>query len=134
MIPTEFVRFCVFAAKGYGLRGLADMGLDLMSAGLILEANRELMPRRAATKPAPTTSVDVASSRLAGVKMRAMAEKALDFGVLGPLQVTVDGTPLALGTPKQKAVLAMLIINRNRPVATHALIEAAWEQWPPAAP
>jgi SARP family transcriptional regulator, regulator of embCAB operon len=63
-----------------------------------------------------------------------MAEKALDFGVLGPLQVTVDGTPLALGTPKQKAVLAMLIINRNRPVATHALIEAAWEQWPPAAP
>jgi DNA-binding SARP family transcriptional activator len=62
-----------------------------------------------------------------------MAEKGLDFGVLGPLEVTVDGAPLILGTPKQRAVLAMLVINRNRPVATPALIEAAWEQWPPRA-
>src|SRR5689334_15150897 len=62
-----------------------------------------------------------------------MAQKGLDFGVLGPLQVTVDGVPLILGTPKQRAVLAMLVINRNRPVAAPALIEAAWEQWPPRA-
>jgi DNA-binding SARP family transcriptional activator len=39
-----------------------------------------------------------------------------------------------LGTPKQRAVLAMLLINRNRPVATEALIEAAWEQFPPPDP
>ncbi|MDT5101604.1 MAG: family transcriptional regulator, regulator of embCAB operon [Mycobacterium sp.] len=63
-----------------------------------------------------------------------MAEKGAEFGVLGPLQVWVDGAPVPLGTPKQRAVLAMLLINRNRPVATDALIEAAWEQFPPPEP
>ncbi|RDH78112.1 FHA domain-containing protein [Mycolicibacterium moriokaense] len=63
-----------------------------------------------------------------------MAEKGAEFGVLGPLQVCADGKPVALGTPKQRAVLAMLLINRNRPVATDALIEAAWEQFPPPDP
>jgi DNA-binding SARP family transcriptional activator len=36
-----------------------------------------------------------------------------------------------LGVP---AVLAMLLINRNRPVATDALIGAAWERFPPPDP
>jgi SARP family transcriptional regulator, regulator of embCAB operon len=63
-----------------------------------------------------------------------MAEKGAEFGVLGPLQIRVDGESVPLGTPKQRAVLAMLVINRNRPVATDALIEAAWEQFPPPDP
>src|SRR5262249_41291199 len=37
-----------------------------------------------------------------------------------------------LGTPKQRAVLAMLLINRNRPVGIDSLVEAAWEQGRPA--
>jgi SARP family transcriptional regulator, regulator of embCAB operon len=53
------------------------------------------------------------------------------FGVLGPLQVTVDGAPVPLGTPKQRAVLAVLVMNRNRPVGIDSLVTAAWEQWPP---
>ena len=56
-----------------------------------------------------------------------MATNALDFGILGPLQVTVDGDPLSLGTPKQRAVLATLVINRNRPVGIDSLLMAAWE-------
>src|SRR6476620_8831327 len=63
-----------------------------------------------------------------------MADKGADFGVLGPLQIRVGGESVPLGTPKQRAVLAMLVINRNRPVATGALIEAAWEQFPPPDP
>ncbi len=63
-----------------------------------------------------------------------MADKGAEFGVLGPLQISVDGAAVALGTPKQRAVLAMLLINRNRPVATESLIEAAWEQFPPPDP
>ena len=63
-----------------------------------------------------------------------MADNGTEFGVLGPLQICVDGSPVALGTPKQRAVLAMLLINRNRPVATEALIEGAWEQFPPPDP
>ena len=53
------------------------------------------------------------------------------FGVLGPLLMTVDGAPVPPGTPKQRAVLAVLVMNRNRPVGTDSLITAAWEQWPP---
>ncbi|RAV13932.1 regulator [Mycolicibacterium sp. GF69] len=60
-----------------------------------------------------------------------MGEHQIGFGVLGPLQMTVDGAPVALGTPKQRAVLAMLVMNRNRPVSTDSLITAAWEQSPP---
>jgi SARP family transcriptional regulator, regulator of embCAB operon len=60
-----------------------------------------------------------------------MAEKGLGFRVLGPLQACVDGMPVSLGTPKQRAVLAMLVINRNRPVGIDSLITAAWEQLPP---
>jgi DNA-binding SARP family transcriptional activator len=61
-----------------------------------------------------------------------MADPRLKFGVLGPLQMTLDGAAVPLGTPKQRAVLAVLVMNRNRPVAIDSLITAAWEQWPPA--
>ena len=60
-----------------------------------------------------------------------MAQDGVGFGVLGPLQMTINGTVVPLGTPKQRAVLAMLLINRNRPVAIDALIDAAWEQGAP---
>ena len=52
--------------------------------------------------------------------------KKIECGVLGPLQMTVDGAALSLGTPKQRAVLAMLVMNRNRPVSTDSLLTAAW--------
>ena len=60
-----------------------------------------------------------------------MSQTGLDFGVLGPLLATFNGAPLSLGTPKQRAVLAVLVMNRNRPVGIDSLITAAWEQWPP---
>ena len=53
------------------------------------------------------------------------------FGVLGPLEMSVDGTLLPVRTPKQRAVLAMLVINRNRPVGTDSLINAVWEESAP---
>jgi DNA-binding SARP family transcriptional activator len=46
--------------------------------------------------------------------------------------VTVGGGAVPLGTPKQRAVLAVLVMNRNRPVGIDSLITAAWEQWPPS--
>jgi SARP family transcriptional regulator, regulator of embCAB operon len=61
-----------------------------------------------------------------------MTQSGLGFSVLGPLMMTVDGAHVPLGTPKQRAVLATLVINRNRSVGIEALITAAWEQWPPA--
>jgi DNA-binding SARP family transcriptional activator len=51
---------------------------------------------------------------------------SLDFGVLGPLQVSVNGQSMPLGTPKQSAVLALLLISRNRAVSRDSLIDAIW--------
>lgn len=63
-----------------------------------------------------------------------MTASGLRFGVLGPLQVTANDTRLNLGAPKQRAVLAMLVINRNRPVSVDSLIGAVWDEDPvPAA-
>jgi SARP family transcriptional regulator, regulator of embCAB operon len=58
----------------------------------------------------------------------------LAFGVLGPLQLSVGGSLVPLGTPKQRAVLAILLINRNRAVSRESLISATWEDWPPPDP
>ena len=58
----------------------------------------------------------------------------LNFGILGPLQMTASGGALPLGTPKQRAVLAMLVMSRNRPVSSESLVNAAWEQFPPPEP
>jgi len=58
-------------------------------------------------------------------------DDTVQFGVLGPLQMSIGGAVVPLGTPKQRAVLAVLIINANRPVGTDTLIGAAWDQRPP---
>lgn len=62
----------------------------------------------------------------------AIVDTRLEFGVLGPLEMKIDGTLVPLGTPKQRAVLATLVINRNRPVGVDSLITALWEEWPPS--
>src|SRR6202161_3674135 len=46
--------------------------------------------------------------------------------------MSVDGIFVPLGTPKQRAVLAMLLMNRNSPVGVDRLITAVWEGWPPS--
>lgn len=56
-----------------------------------------------------------------------MILQGLDFGLLGPLQISVDRQPVPLGTPKQRAVLALLLMNRNRPVSSDSLIDAIWD-------
>jgi hypothetical protein len=43
--------------------------------------------------------------------------------VLGPLDVTVDGTPADVGGPRQRCVLARLIAARGRVVSADRLIE-----------
>jgi DNA-binding SARP family transcriptional activator len=61
-----------------------------------------------------------------------MTQRRAAFVMLGPLQVLVDDQPVAMGTPKQRAVLAALLVNRNRPVSADALIAAVWGDEPPA--
>jgi DNA-binding SARP family transcriptional activator len=63
-----------------------------------------------------------------------MTNSGLGFGVLGPLLMTSYGVRVPVGAPKQRAVLAMMLINRNRPVSVESLINAVWGEDPvPAA-
>jgi DNA-binding SARP family transcriptional activator len=63
-----------------------------------------------------------------------MTNTGLGFGVLGPLLMTSNGVRVPVGAPKQRAVLAMLLLNRNRPVSVESLINAVWDEDPvPAA-
>ncbi|MGE2692231.1 BTAD domain-containing putative transcriptional regulator [Mycolicibacterium pulveris] len=62
-----------------------------------------------------------------------MTGPGVGFGVLGPLQLSIDGVDVSAGTPKQRAVLAMLVINRNRAVGVDALIGAVWGESAPSA-
>ena len=56
---------------------------------------------------------------------------AMEFRVLGPLEVLSEGRLLDLGGAKQRALLAMLLLDANSVVSTSRLIEALWEDDPP---
>jgi WD40 repeat protein/DNA-binding SARP family transcriptional activator len=55
------------------------------------------------------------------------------FRILGPMEVTDGGGRLPLGGPKQRLVLAHLILRANRVVASDLLIDEIWGEEPPAA-
>jgi WD40 repeat protein/DNA-binding SARP family transcriptional activator len=46
----------------------------------------------------------------------------LEFRILGPLVVRVDGAPVPIGGPKQRALLALLLLSANRVVSRERLI------------
>ncbi len=57
----------------------------------------------------------------------------LRYRLLGPLTVLRPATPepVDLGSPKQRAVLALLLLDRGRVVSTERLVDAIWEDDPP---
>jgi predicted ATPase/DNA-binding SARP family transcriptional activator len=57
----------------------------------------------------------------------------LSLGVLGGVWAEVDGSRLALGGPRQRAVLAALIAARGSVLTLEQLVDAVWEDDPPAA-
>ncbi len=55
----------------------------------------------------------------------------LEFRVLGPVEATVDGRPIPLAAAKPRALLALLLLHRNRAVGAGALVEELWGETPP---
>ena len=53
------------------------------------------------------------------------------FAVLGPLRVWRDGTLLGLGGAQQRAVLAFLLVERDRAVSVEQIADALWREHPP---
>ena len=57
----------------------------------------------------------------------------IEFAILGPLEAREEeGEPVPLGGPKQRALLAMLLLEAGRVVSLDRLVEALWEGDPPA--
>jgi basic membrane lipoprotein Med (substrate-binding protein (PBP1-ABC) superfamily)/DNA-binding SARP family transcriptional activator len=50
----------------------------------------------------------------------------MKFQALGPLAVYRDDDAVDLGSPKQKAVLALLLMHANQPVSADRIIEEIW--------
>ncbi|GAA2709262.1 MULTISPECIES: BTAD domain-containing putative transcriptional regulator [Streptomyces] len=55
----------------------------------------------------------------------------LRFHVLGHVRADRDGQPLKLGSPQERAALALLLLRRGRTMSTPELIDALWGQDPP---
>src|SRR3954447_5199675 len=55
---------------------------------------------------------------------------AVEFCVLGPVEMRVAGRSAGLGPPQQRLVLAALALDAGRPVGTATLIDRIWDEAP----
>ena len=55
----------------------------------------------------------------------------MEFRILGPLEVSAGDGAIKLGGPKQRAVLAHLILRADHPVPIDRLIDGLWGEKPP---
>ena len=56
----------------------------------------------------------------------------MDYRILGPLEVVDGDRTLTLGGPKQRSLLALLLLRANEVVATETLIDRLWDERPPS--
>ena len=56
----------------------------------------------------------------------------IEFRILGPFEVVDDGRAVGLGGPKQRALLAALVLHRGEVVLSDRLIDELWGGQPPA--
>lgn len=55
----------------------------------------------------------------------------MEVSVLGPIEVSLAGAPVDLGTPKQRALVAALALSRGWPVSVDAIVDLLWEDSAP---
>src|SRR5262245_17825492 len=55
----------------------------------------------------------------------------MEFRLLGVVEALDQGLPLSLGGPKQRAVLAMLLLDPDRAVSTDRIVDGLWGDDPP---
>jgi len=64
--------------------------------------------------------------------LRSGTRLALDFRILGPLEVVADGRVVTLNAAKPRALLVILLLHAGEPISSDRLIEALWAGHPPA--
>ncbi len=62
----------------------------------------------------------------------ATARRGIEFRVLGPFEVRLDGQPVELRAQKPRALLAALVLRANTVVSADRLIDELWGDQPPA--
>jgi DNA-binding SARP family transcriptional activator len=55
----------------------------------------------------------------------------VEYGVLGPVEITVAGRAVDVGGPRQRLLLATLLAARDQVVSIAALVDGLWETDPP---
>ena len=63
--------------------------------------------------------------------MRPSALPTVRFAVLGPVTAAAHGVDLDIGSPQQRAVLAMLLLADGRPVDVDTVVDRIWGDTPP---
>ncbi len=56
----------------------------------------------------------------------------VEFRLLGPVEALVEGRPVPLGAPKQRSLLAALLLGRGAVVSRERLVDTLWGENPPA--
>src|SRR2546430_12460168 len=93
------------------------------SAGLVVEWSRAAGPGGWVGQPGGVGAM--AADTVAG------QTESAEFGILGPLEVSRSGRAVPLGGPRQRAVLALLLLEANRVVSLDRLPEGLWAGHPP---
>src|SRR5919106_185024 len=58
--------------------------------------------------------------------------RRVEFRILGPLEVVADeGSPVAVGGSRERAVVALLLLSANRVVSSERLADDLWGEHPP---
>src|SRR6476619_189526 len=66
-----------------------------------------------------------------GSLSRVVVEGRMEFRILGPLEVLDGDVRLPLGKPREKAVLAALLVHANEPLSRERLVDLVWGGTPP---
>lgn len=56
----------------------------------------------------------------------------MEFKLLGPFEVVVDGRPVSLGGRQRRTLLAVLLVHNREPVSTDRLIDELWGDTAPS--
>jgi DNA-binding SARP family transcriptional activator len=56
----------------------------------------------------------------------------VEYRLLGPLEVLVDGRPVDVGPPRHRCVLVLLLTQANAVVPAHHIVDELWGDTPPA--
>jgi predicted ATPase/DNA-binding SARP family transcriptional activator len=57
--------------------------------------------------------------------------EGLEFRILGPVEAWRGGSPVSLGGKRQRALLALLLVARGKPVSEDKLVDELWHGDPP---